>query len=282
MVGATRSGSHARCRAGSRAARAIQSVSTRVLCAIALGTCFGSARADGLLLVAAEYVETRRNVKGQRASVDWIDRRDSGSVLTYGVSRFEMDDTSWSLARISAYRPLSHDIRMDFALAAGPGQTAGERYTYQKAELGIELPLVDHWRLGFRDSYLNIHPTRGHLLTTNLRYQPENDWSIAFSLNESIAGNLQASAASVRFDRFAAVHWFAGVVRGSTNDTRLLDVADLTPAETAGDRYWQYFLGANLSIGPATLTIAADVLGQGQERRRAVNVAIKLPIGNRE
>lgn len=246
---------------------------SRWLAAIALLPALCSAQQH--LYAGAEWIDPSGPAGGSSQSLAWIHASPDRGVFVAGATRFELEDTRWTLARLAYARPVSERLRADFVLEAGPARSAGERFNYRRLRAGLDYRISPALSLAVTDTYLNIRPSTGHLLGADLIWRARPRLQLKAGLVESLGDRLDATALALRADYHGRVHFFLGAADGRTSETRLLN---LPGAGGPVRDYRQVYVGLNVPLGATTVSLALDFIDAGPVRRRALSVGFKLPL----
>jgi hypothetical protein len=228
------------------------------------------------LIIAAGYQDLPDS-SGNSASADFV--RSSGArVLSFGAETTSVADSHWSVVRGSFYRQLRSGADVLGSAALGPGSTNGESFSYERLQAGASLPLTADWRLVARDTFVDVDPIRGHVLTLGASRR-HGSATMQFETSQAVGGNIEQRSVGFRIDgriRKSAV--FAGGLVGDSNNRLLFNEAGATFSDT---KLRQAYAGVTLMLGKLDLTMTVDAATSGSVHRQSIGAVVGIPLGSR-
>lgn len=228
------------------------------------------------LIVAASYQDLPGS-SGNAASADFV--RSSGArVLSFGAETTSVADSHWSVARGSFYRQLHGGADILASAALGPGSANGESFSYERLQAGATIPLMADWRLVARDTFVDVDPIRGHVLTLGASRR-HGSATVQFDTSRAAGGNIEQRSVGFRIDgrvRKSAV--FAGGLVGDSNNRLLFNEPGALSSDT---KMRQAYAGVTLMLGKLDLTMTVDAATSGSIHRQSIGAVVGIPLGSR-
>jgi hypothetical protein len=228
------------------------------------------------LIVGGSYQDLP-GASGRSVGVDWV-RSGAVRVVSFGSESVSVADSQWSVARGSVYRRLSGGADIFGSAAVGPASTNGESFSYKRLEAAATVPLTASWRLVARDTFVDVEPIRGHVLTLGANVR-RGTVTTQFEVSQGVGGNIEQHGINLRIDgRIRKATVFAGALVGNSNNRLLLNEAGATVSEA---RMHQAYAGMTLLLGRVDLTLTVDVASSGSTRRQSIGTFIGIPLASK-
>lgn len=244
--------------------------------AASLACCLtGLASAQGTeYLIIGGGAQQMAGADGANLAAHWVATMPAGT-LSVGAARTDLGDSRWTLVSVGAFRTFPRGWSLSSGLDVGPAilEGASERITKLRAEAAF--PVSSRWTLRVEETYVDVRPVSGHLLSGAVRFAASQALSFDVKAGRSIVGNLDDESLSLRLDyRAAPPYLLAGIVLGSSNNRLLLNI----PGPGTTTRLRQGFVGLTFPIDAASVTIAVEVAKIGDTRRSALSASLRLPV----
>jgi hypothetical protein len=247
-----------------------------VTCLVAwpsLGSCEDS---RDRLIVAAGYQDLPDST-GNSVGADFV-RSSAARMLSFGAETVSVADSHWSVVRGSAYRQLRGGADLLGSAAIGPGSTNGESFTYERLQLGGTIPVTDEWRLVARDTFVDVEPIRGQVLTLGGNRR-RGSTIMQFDVSHAVGGNIEQRSVGFRIDgRMRKSTVFVGGLVGDTNNRLLFNEVGLALSDM---KLRQAYAGMTLMLGKCDVTMTVDSATSGGVRRQSIGAIVGIPLASR-
>lgn len=212
---------------------------------------------------------------GGSLRVDWVRSFESG-VLSVGANRSAVGAGHWTLMSIGGARTYPAGWVLSGGVDFGPAKIYGDYSTFAKARAEISIPVSRGWTLSAQESFVDVHPVSGHLITGGARWVRDSGLSFNMQMSKSVAGDLDQRSMLFRLDRRAMPPYLmAGLVLGTSNNRLLLGVPDADAVETA---LREAFVGISFPFSRTELTFVTAVAQIGAARRASLSASFQRPV----
>ena len=228
-------------------------------------------------LIAAASYQDLPGSSGNTIGADFV--RSSGPrVVSFGAETVSVADSHWSVVRGSFYRQLHGGADILGSAAAGPGSTSGDSFSYERLQAGATIPLMADWRLVVRDTFIDVDPIRGHVLTLGASRR-RGSATLQFDTSQAVGGNIEQRSVGFRIDgriRKSAV--FAGGLVGDSNNRLLFNEPGAIGSVT---KMHQAYAGVTVMLGKLDVTMTVDAATSGSVHRQSIGAVVGIPLGSR-
>jgi len=228
------------------------------------------------LILAGSYQDLP-DASGNSAGVDFV-RSFGARAMSFGAETVSVADSHWSVVRGSVYRQLRGGTDVLGSGAVGPGSTNGDSFSYGRLQIGSTVPLSGAWRLVARDTFVDVEPIHGHVLTIGASVR-RGAATTQFEISQAVAGNVEQRSVGFRIDgRVRKLAVFAGALSGDSNNRLLLNEVGAAIADT---KMRQVYAGMTLMLGKLDLTMTVDMATSGSTHRQSIGAVVGIPLGSR-
>lgn len=253
--------------------RALQSI------ALGAGLCAGSSslaqEAPSRHVILAWSAQHLADDHGRSLSLDWVGA-EAGDVYSLGAELAEVSSTRWNVFHASLAKRLGSRVTWAAGMGVGPGSTDNDRFTYVRANASLSIAVGDAWSVGVKDTYVDIEPVRGHLLTMGAAWHGSRVLSLAAELTSSASGNLDDRMLNLRADRRLGTRSLAAGISTGTSNNRL--IFNLPSASASETRLRQLFLSFTIPVGQLALTFSLDAARLGDLDRVGLSVLARMAV----
>jgi hypothetical protein len=198
--------------------------------------------------------------------------------MSFGAETVSVADSHWSVVRGSVYRQLRGGADILGSGAVGPGATNGDSFSYERLQVGATVPVAGSWRLVARDTFVDVEPIHGHVLTIGASLR-RGAATMQLDTSQAVAGNVEQRSLGFRIDgRIRKSGVFAGALVGDSNNRLLLNEPGAAISET---KMRQVYAGMTLMLGKLDLTMTVDMATSGNTHRQSVGAVVGIPLGSR-
>lgn len=234
----------------------------------------GAQNAGPEYFVVAGGLQQMPGADGANLATHWITALPSGT-LSVGAARTDLEGDRWTLMSVGASRAFPRGWNLATGIDIGPAVLNGESERFAKMRAEASIPVSSRWSIRAEESYVDVYPVSGHLVSGAVRFAPTEKHSFDFKLTRSIAGNLDDASVSFRFDyRGVPPYLMAGIVAASSNNRLLLN----TPGSGTTTKMRQGFVGLTFPIDEISVTVVAEIADIGDARRTALSASLRLPV----
>lgn len=230
-------------------------------------------------LVAGLNLQRMPSADGSIIGVDWVQATES-RVITAGADVANIGQSQWTVLKASATQKRGARPAVSGSVDIGPGSNTGERFTYLKLGVGLSAAPFERWRLFARDTYVDIEPVSGHIVTVGGETTRPNGFSLQLQTARSASGTLDEQSHLVRADYRARPPYLMGGVAVTTTNER--SALGATPTDASATRVRQGFFGVSFPVRGTELTIAAELGKVGGLRRSGLSVFVRSPLPARD
>ena len=228
--------------------------------------------------VAGVNLQRMQSANGGSIDVDWVETAEK-RVVTAGAGFTKIGDSQWAVLRGAMSQIGDVLPAVSGSVDIGPGSNDGDQFTYLKLGVGISAPLTERWRFFARDTYVDIEPVSGHIVTLGADTMRRSGLSLQLQASRSTSGSLDERGHLVRIDyRARPPYLTGGVAVTRTNDRFALGAA---PTDISTTNVREAFVGMSLPVRGGELTITAQLGNVGGVQRRGLSVFVRSAIASR-